>query len=117
MNFQEIDWADSYLEEVRIEYDCATLKILDDFLQKTFFIKCKGFVGITNFCIWDDTIILKAEVKPVKMDSNEFVRTVYNAYGSEDCCGRCLGSTLLELRIELTNYIPFSIYCKSITIE
>ena len=117
MKFQNIDWADSDIESMNIKYDHATLVIWNDVLQKRLFVECFGFVGITNLCIWDDTIITSTSVYPVCNDHNEFVRNLYAAYSKDkDYGGRSLSNGLLELKIELTNYISFSVYCQKIEV-
>ena len=58
MNFININWADSNIENINIEYDCATLVIWNDILQKRLYVECSGLAGVTNLCIWDDTIIM-----------------------------------------------------------
>ena len=118
MNFQDFYWADSDIESINIEYDHATLVIWNDALQKKLFVECSGFAGITNLCIWDDTIIMSTSVNPVCDTDNEFLRNLYTAYSKiKDYGGRSLGSGLLELRIELANYITFSVYCQKIEVS
>lgn len=117
MDFFTIDWADSNLENIYIEYDHATLAIWNDTLQKRLSVECSGFAGITNLCIWDDTIIMNASVYSVCDLDNEFVRNLYTAYSKNtDYGGRSLNGGMLELRIELANYISFSVYCQKIEV-
>ena len=48
---------------------------------------------------------------------NEFVRNLYAKYSKDkDYGGRSLNEGLLELRIELANYISFSVYCQKIEV-
>lgn len=118
MDFMYFNWADSDLESIRIEYDRATLVIWNDILQERLSIECSGFAGITNLCIWDDTIIMSANVHTVDSLDNEFVRTLYGAYSKDkDYGGKSLNDGLLELRIELANYISFSVYCQKIDVK
>lgn len=117
MNFQDFYWADSDIESIIIEYDHATLVIWNDALQKRLSVECSGFAGITNLCIWDDTIIMSTSVYPVYDTDNEFLRNLYTSYSkNKDYGGRSLGTGLLELRIELANYISFSVYCQKIEV-
>ena len=103
MNFDHYDFADSRIEKINIEYDLAAIT------------KCSGLAGITNLCIWDDTIIMEADVFPVQNADNEFLRNFYEAYSKGmDYGGRTLETGFMELRIELTNHISFSIYCQNI---
>ena len=117
MNFHDFYWADSDIESINIEYDHATLVIWNDALQKRLSVECSGFAGITNLCIWDDTIIMSASMYPVCDTDNEFLSNLYAAYSkNKDYGGRSLGNGLLELRIELANYISFSVYCQKIEV-
>lgn len=117
MKFENLYWPDSQLIRIQIEYDQAKLIIWNDILQKQLLVECSGFAGITNLCIWDDTIIMSARVYPVCDADNEFLRNLYTAYSkNEDYGGRSLGNGLLELRIELVNYISFSVYCQNIEV-
>lgn len=117
MDFTNFDWADSDLENIKIEFNNAVLVIWNDALQKRLLVECSGFAGITNLCIWDDTIIVNANVYPADNSDNDFVRNLYAAYDKNiDYGGRSLNSGLLELRIELVNYISFSVYCLKIDV-
>ncbi len=118
MNFHHYDWADSEVERINIEYDLATLIVWNDTLQKRLAVECSGLAGITNLCIWDDTSIMSANVYPVVNADNEFLRNFYGAYSKGmDYGGRTLDNGFLELRIELSNYISFSIYCQNIEVK
>lgn len=117
MNFQDYHWADSDIENINIEYDHATLVIWNATLQTRLSVECSGLAGITNLCIWDDTIIMSASVYPVCNTDHEFLSNLYTAYSKDkDYGGRSLGSGLLELRIELANFISFSVYCQKIEV-
>lgn len=117
MTFKNIYWPDSQLEKIQIEYDCATLIIWNDVLQKRLTVRCTGLAGITNLCIWDDTIIMNAEVYPVTDFDTDFIHRLFEAYDKNyDYGGRTLSSGLLELRIELINHISFSVYCLKVDV-
>ena len=116
MEFFEIDWADSDIESIRIEYDRASLVIWNDTLQKKLLVVCTGLAGITNLCIWDDTIIYDTNVR-LADPNDDFVRKLYGAYSKEcNFGGRSLSNDLYELQIELVNNITFSIYCQKIEV-
>ena len=118
MDFTNIDWADSNLERIEIEYDKAILLICNDTLQQKFRIKCTGLAGITNLCIWDDMDIVSAEIKPVVNDDNDFLANLYSAYDNNyNYGGRSLKDGLFALNVELTNSICFSVYCLNIDLE
>lgn len=117
MNFLDVDWADSDLLNIQIEYDLAILTIWNYTLQKRLLVHCTGLVGIDNLCIWDDTIIKDAGVYPVTDFDTDFVRRLFEAYDKNcDYGGRTLNDELLELKVELINNIPFSVYCQKINV-
>lgn len=117
MKFENYFWPDSQLEKMQIEYDHASLVIWNDVLERELVVECYGLAGITNLCIWDDTIIWSAEVRPVCNSEDAFVRNLYTAYDKNyDYGGRFLSNGLLELRIELVNHIAFSVYCQRIEV-
>lgn len=115
--FENIDWADSDLERIQLEYDFAVLTIWNDTFQKRLLVHCSGFAGMNNLCIWDDTIIMNAELKPVTNEDNEFIRMLYTAYDRDfDYGGRSLKDDLLMLNIKLANNISFQLYCQKVEI-
>ena len=117
MKFCEIVWPDSDIENINIEYNCAILTIWNYALKKKLFVKCSGFAGITNLCIFDDTTIVNAKVFSADEKNDPFVINLCTAYDkSYDYGGRILSDGVLELRIELTNRICFSLYCQEIEV-
>ena len=119
MKFENIDWADSNIEKIEIEYDCAKLLIFNDTLQKNVCVSCTGFVGLTNLCMWDDQIIDDATVHQIQDDDDTpFIKMVFSAYDKDFNYGeRWLNKGILELHIKLINGIAFSIYCQKIDVE
>ena len=117
MKFENIYWPDSQLATIQIEYDRANLVIWNEVLKKRLSVECSGLAGITNLCIWDDTIIMSASVYPVCDADNEFLNNLYTAYSkNKDYGGRYLGEGLLEMRMELVNGIFFRVYCQKIEV-
>ena len=118
MNINDYAWADSNIEGISIEFDKATIEIWNYSIDRKLSIVCSGLAGITNLCIWDDTIIESVELKPVSEYNTEFLRSLLNAYDKDyDYGGKMLKNGLLELRVLLVNKIPFSVYCQSITVS
>lgn len=117
MNFMDVNWADSNIEYINIEYNKATVLIWNEILQKRFSVHCLGLVGLTDLCIWDDTIITNAAVYPHFDSDNDFLRNLYMAYDKNyNYGGRSLSEGVLEMRVELVNHISFSIYCLRIDV-
>ena len=119
MSFYSIDWADSNIDKIVIEYDCAKLFIFNDTLQRNVCVSCTGFIGLNNLCMWDDQIIDTASIHQIQDgDTSPFIQTVFTAYDKDFNYGeRWLNRGILELRIKLVNGIAFSIYCQQINVE
>ncbi len=118
MEFYEVDWADSDIEEIQIAYDSAKITVLNDTLQEKLLIECSGLIGLTNLCIWDDTTIISAETKTIIEPQNEFTKKVYKAYDiNYNYDDRSLNKGIIELNMELTNHICFSVYCLKIEVK
>ena len=65
MKFSDFFWPDSSLEQVSIRYDVAELIIWNCNTNCKVIVQCKGFIGMTDLCIWDDQIILQAECQNI----------------------------------------------------
>ena len=125
MNFTDYSWHDCHINRINIEYDKATIEIgyyepkpdvKDIKCTWKCFVVCTGLAGITNLCIWDDTIIYDTNVR-LADPNDDFVRKLYGAYSKEwNFGGRSLSNDLYELQIELVNNITFSIYCQKIEV-
>lgn len=117
MRFESIYWPDSQLIKIQIQYDYASLLIYNDTLQKHLLVECSGLAGVTNLCIWDDMIIMKAKIYSADNTNTDFMRNMYAAYDKyADYGGRSLSNGMQELRIELENHIVFSVYCQNIQV-
>ncbi len=119
MKFENMDWADSNIDNIKISYNCADLYVYNDALQKDFVVKFNGFIGLTNLCIWDDQIIDYVCVNKVQCDAPpKFIQEVFSTYDrTYDYGGRKLGDDILEVNIRLINNITFSIYCLTIEVQ
>ena len=119
MEFNNIDWADSNIEKIEIEYDSIKLYIFNDTLQRNVCVICTGFIGVTDLCIWDDQIIDYADARQIADDENiPFMKMVYASYDKNFNYGeRYLNNGVIEVCIRLINNIPFNIYCQKITVE
>ena len=122
MLFNEIDWADSNIQEINIKYDELIINVFNDTLEKNVNIVCKNFAGMTNLCLWDDTYITKAWVEKATSNSlffNQIMQAYRDKNGNLDNSNveRTLNSGLLKLNIELTNGISCEVYCQNIEVE
>jgi len=117
MNFLEIDWADSSLEKVEIEYDLAKLTFFNDTFQKNMTVVCTGLAGISNLCIWDDTAVYNWDLSPVTDRSNPFLQELYTSYDDRFDYGPDRRLTdLLELKMQLSNDMWFYVYCLKVEV-
>ncbi len=119
IEFDNIDWADSDIERIEIEYDSIKLYVFNDALQRNVCVSCTGFIGLTNLCIWDDQIIDHAEIHQIADDESlPFMEMVYQSYDKNSNYGeRCLNDGVFDLCIRLVNKTSFNIYCQKITVE
>lgn len=83
MNFENMDWADSNIDNIKISYNCADLYVYNDALQKDFVVKFNGFIGLTNLCIWDDQIIDYVNVNKVHVMSHQNLYKKYFQHTTE----------------------------------
>ena len=86
MEFNSIDWADSNIEKIEIEYDSIKLYVFNDALQRNVCGICTGFIGLTNLCIWDDTIVENIYVKNADQSSDSYLQNVFSNYDKDFDC-------------------------------
>lgn len=118
MIIEDYFWPDSQIIKIVVEFNSARIYTWNDLLKQKIVIQCNGLVGMTNLCVWDDTIIKQMHACPVNMQEDLFIQTVLSKYlANYDYGGRSLGNGISELRIILTNDIPFSVYCQEILVK
>ena len=115
IELNDVDWIDSQLEKITIEYDKAELLVECD--SGNYVITCTGLIGLTNLCIWDDTIIENICVKNADPSSDSYLQTVFSNYDKDfDYGGRILGENILILSVSIINNTVFDLYCKQISV-
>ena len=115
IELNDVDWIDSQLEKITIEYDKAELLVECD--SGNYVITCTGLIGLTNLCIWDDTIIENIYVKNADPSSDSYLQNVFSNYDKDfDYCGRILGENILILSVSIINNTVFDLYCKRISV-
>ena len=121
MDFNNIDWHDSYIENIFVKYNCVILNIFNDTFKTLLSVKCTGFIGISNLCFFDDTIIFDAYTVPVDLKNDEFVGWIYREYGRDGFkyCDQDYDFTrgFLEIRFKMVNSTTLSLYCQNIEIS
>ena len=117
-NFNNYYWHDSIIKKIEIFEDNVILSIYNDVLDSQIKINCSRTAGITNLCMWEDTIITTAELNGVSDFSGEFIQSILKAhpqYEDDNCLP--IKNGLLDLAIKLTNDIVFHIYCYNVVIS
>ena len=117
-NFYDYYWHDSTIEKIEIFEDNVILSIYNDVLDLQVKITCSRTAGITNLCMWEDTIITTACLNTVSDFSGEFIQSILKShpqYENQDC--NPIKKGLLDLAIKLTNDIVFHIYCYDVVVS
>ena len=116
MNLHEIDFADSELKDFDIKFDKAEVLIqLDDEKKTNILIKCSGFLGVDNLCIWDDTFIDSLSIIPADKDS-EFLKEVFKTYITSTP-DRDLTKPIYDLKITFSNKLSCHVYIQKYVIS
>ena len=116
MKLNEIDFADSELKKLNIEYDKAEVFIqLDDEEKTKLVIDCSGLLGVDNLCIWDDTYIDSLSIHSADNNS-EFLKEVFKAYIASTP-ERDLSKPIYDLKITFVNNLSCHIYIQKYEIH
>ena len=116
MKLNDVDWIDSQLKKITIEFDKLDLFIECD--SGNYVITCTGLVGLTNLCIWDDTIVEDIWVSSVDSLSDDYMQKVYSHYNKNlDYGGRVLGEEILVLSVFIINNITLKVYCQKVKVS
>ncbi len=118
-NFNNFSWHDSQINGIEIKDDQAVISVYQDALEKDCRIVCKEVVGMTDLCMWDDSIISSATASKVTDFSCGFLKSVFDAYGRNFASGayKALGDGMIDISVKLVNDIVFHIYCYGATVE
>ena len=111
-------WHDSTIEKIEIFEDNVILSVYSNVLNSKVKITCSKTAGLTNLCMWEDTIITNVSLNIVSDFSGEFIQSILKAhpqYEDYDCLPIKTG--LLDLAIKLTNDIVFHIYCYDVVVS
>lgn len=117
-NFYNYYWHDSSIEKIEIFDDNTILSIYNDDSNLQVKVICSRTAGITNLCMWEDTIIVTASLNMVSDFSDEFIQSILKShpqYEDLDCLP--IKNGLLDLAVELTNNIVFHIYCYDVVVS
>ena len=109
--FFTYSWHDAVIEKIEIIDNQITITICLDGYDEPIKVLCSDVVGLTDLCMWEDTIIFTATLEKVTKELPSFLQQVRNAHYEE-----CVHPNLLCLSFQLTNDIAFHIYCYNVEI-
>jgi hypothetical protein len=117
MKLTDYFWPDSNIDKIIIEFNKLEMIVLNDALKKKMLIVCNNFIGIDNFCIWDDTIIYDLTIQSIC--KNELYKiSMLNNYDFDENYGeRFLSDGILDISVILTNNVKFHIYCQNVQVD
>ena len=116
MNINEMDWHDSQIEKITIEYDKAEL-LVHAHPEGWYVITCTGLLGMTDLCIWDDTILYDMYAKKADTENDPYLQLVFSEYNKNWNYGeRSLTDDIYILTANIINNIPAKIYCQNIEV-
>lgn len=119
-NFYNYFLPDSQITDIKIQNDQVVISLDWDVTKKPIKIFCREVVGVTNLCMWDDTIIGdNVSLTEIDVVNEPFLSKVFDVYTKEHICDeyKFLKDHLLDLSIELVNTITFHVYCYDVRIE
>ena len=117
-DFFKYCWHDGDIEKIEISSNQIKISVLHDDYDNPITIFCHSVVGLTNLCMWEDTIINKATLEYVSNKLPAFLQWVQNAHPLEGGIydNHPIKNNLLCLSIELVNNIAFNVYCYGVEI-
>ena len=119
-NFYNYFLPDSNITSITIENDKVVICLEWDVTKKPIRILCSGVVGVTNLCMWDDTIIGdNVNLVEVDAEKEDFLSKIFSVYRKDGDCEayKLLKNHLFDLSIELVNTITFHVYCYEVWVE
>lgn len=117
-NFFKYCWHDGDIDRIEISSNQISIVILHDDYDSPITIMCHEVVGLTNLCMWEDTIINNATLESVGGNLSPFLQEVKSTHQivGEVYNNPPIRDDLLCLSIELVNDIVFKIYCYDVEI-
>lgn len=117
-DFFKYCWHDGDIEKIEISSNQINIVILLDDYDNPITLICHDTVGLTDLCMWEDTIISNATLESVGGNLPPFLQEVKNAHQlvGDMYNNQPIRDDLLCLSIKLVNDIVFCIYCYNIEI-
>ena len=117
-DFFKYCWHDADVEKIEISSNSMSIIIQLYDYEKPIKLLCNDVVGLTNLCMWEDTIIYDANLEYINGELPPFLQEVKDAHplNSEFYDNQPIRNNLLCLSIKLVNDIVFNIYCYNVDI-
>lgn len=117
-DFYKYYWHDGDIEKVEIISNQIMIMVLLDDYPDPITIVCHKVVGLTDLCMWEDTIINDATLEIVNHELSPFLQQVKKAHLLEGSIydNNPIMNDLLCLSIKLVNDIVFHIYCYDVEV-
>ena len=110
-DFFKYCWHDAVVEKIEISSNSMSIIIQLYDYEKPIKLLCNDVVGLTNLCMWEDTIIYDAKLEYINGELPPFLQEVKDAHPfSELYDNQPLRNNLLCLSIKLVNDIVFNKY-------
>ena len=115
-DFFKYCWHDGVIEKIEISSNSMSIIIQLYDYEKPIKLLCNDVVGLTNLCMWEDTIIYDANLEYINVELPPFLQEVKDAHplNSEFYDNQPIRNNLLCLSITLVNDIVFNIYCYNV---
>ena len=117
-DFYKYCWHDGDIEKIEISSNQISIIISTDGCDNPIKIICHDVVGLTNLCMWEDTIISSASLEFVNNTLTPFLHDVKDSHplNSEFYNNQPIKDNLLCLSMKIVNGIVFNIYCYDVKI-
>ncbi|MBR6744301.1 MAG: hypothetical protein IKM00_03680 [Clostridia bacterium] len=117
--FQKYDWHDADIEKIEISSNQIRMTINRDDYEDTIEILCNNVVGLTDLCMWEDTLIYDAKLEYVNQELTPFLLKVKDAHplDGEIYHNQPIKTDLLHLSVQMVNDIVFNVYCYEVKIS
>ncbi len=110
-------WADSTVEEIRIESDRVDITVFHSARQMTVHISCSQCVGISQALIWDE-IILEDITMTTASDGEPIVQLMRQLYGNINYdSAKSPQDQFYKLSLKFLNVPAIDIICKNIVCQ
>ncbi|MBE6597552.1 MAG: hypothetical protein E7641_07785 [Ruminococcaceae bacterium] len=116
--FYNYRWHDADIEKIEISSNQISIVINHDDYEDPIKILCNDVVGLTDLCMWEDTVIYDARLEYVNDELPPFLQKVKDAHflDGEFYDNQPIKNNLLRLSIQLVNDIVLTIYCYEVKI-